>query len=464
MIFQITGGWPPGMSGTSCTRRLPVEIETDELQGIVDGLAARLGRSVAIDDPSIRLLAASRHFGDEDPVRIRVMLNRQADGALVEYAQSCGISRSEIPVRVPGRPELGLRPRVCVPIRWSRLLLGFLWLIEPDASLGQEEISQAVTAAEAAGMVLYRRMLLHEHERGRQEALLRDLVSADPAARARAQDEIADSGPMAATGHVALASVDIVSPSEGSVPTDAQAALSAAVEEACRAEPAGRTLVQAQPRRALLLYAAPCSPEAVQERLAALAHRVLRVLSSSSNGVFRAVAGVGSVQASLDHCPVSYRHARTAAKVASLLQGFGPVATWDSLGVYALLLQLPQRDLVTDLCPPALLRLVTTDRSGRLLETAETYLDCAGDATRAAEALHIHRTTLHYRLGRIQALSGFDLANGNDRLTLHLGANRERPGRRPRRWRRTLRPKCRRKRTAASRRTGWSTHSTSAAG
>jgi Binding-protein-dependent transport system inner membrane component len=92
----------------SCTRRLPVEIETDELQGIVDGLAARLGRSVAIDDPSIRLLAASRHFGDEDPVRIRVMLSRQADGTIVEYAKSFGIS----PLRSarPGSGQARTRP------------------------------------------------------------------------------------------------------------------------------------------------------------------------------------------------------------------------------------------------------------------------------------------------------------------------------------------------------------------
>jgi sugar diacid utilization regulator len=397
-------------------------IEADELQGIVDRLADRLGRSVAIDDPSVRLLAASRHFGDEDPVRIRVMLSRQADRTLVEYAQSCGISRSEKPVRIPGRPELGLRSRVCVPIRWSRQLLGFLWLIDPDTSLGEEEIGQAVTAAEAASMVLYRRALLHEHERGRQEALLRDLVSADPAARARAQDEIADSGPMASAGQVALASVDVISPPGGSAPAEAQAALSAACEEACRLEPAGRTLMQIQARRALLLYAAPVPPGAVQQALVALASRVLRILSSSANGAIRAVAGVGSAQSSLDRCPVSYRQARTAAKVAGLLHGFGPVATWDSLGVYALLLQLPQRDLVTDLCPPGLLKLVSSDGSGRLLETAETYLDCAGDTTRTAQALHIHRTTLHYRLNRIQALSGFDLTSGSDRLSLHLGA------------------------------------------
>jgi sugar diacid utilization regulator len=399
-----------------------VTLDADELQGIVDSLAERLGRSVAIDDPSIRLLAASRHFGDEDPVRISVMLSRQADRAAVEYAESCGIARSDEPVHIPGRADLGLRPRVCVPIRWSRLLLGYLWLIDPDGTLPPEEIAQAVTAAEAACMVLYRRMLLREHERGREEALLRDLVSADPAARARANDEIADRGLMTVSGQTALASVDVVWPPEGSPSADAQAPLSAAVEEACRVEPAGRTLVQVQPRRALVLYAAATSANAVQQSLARLAGRALRTLEATTDSAFRAVAGVGSVEAGLDGCPVSYRHARIAAKVARLLHGFGPVATWDSLGVYSLLLQLPQRDLVTDLCPPPLLRLVQLDRSGRLLETAEIYLDCAGDAARAAEALHIHRTTLHYRLGRIQALSGFDLANGSDRLSLHLGA------------------------------------------
>lgn len=399
-----------------------MELGADELQGIVDSLAERLGRSVAIDDPSIRLLAASRHFGDEDPVRIRVMLSRQADPALVEYAQSCGIARSGEPVRVPGQAGLGLRPRVCVPIRWSKILLGYLWLIDPDGRLLPEEIEQAATAAEAASMVLYRRMLLREHERGRQEALLRDLVSADVVARGRARDEIADRGLMTVSGQAALASVEVVCPPEGSPSADAQAPLSAAVEEACRVEPAARTLLQVQPRRALVLYAAAAPAETVQQSLATLAGRALRALQAATDGAFRGVAGVGSVQAGLEGCPVSYRHARLAAKVARLLHGFGPVATWDSLGVYGLLLQLPEQELVTDMCPPPLLRLVQQDRSGRLLETAETYLDCAGDATRAAEALHIHRTTLHYRLGRIQELSGFDLADGRDRLSLHLGA------------------------------------------
>lgn len=48
----------------------------DDLQSIVDELTERLEQSVAIDDPAVRLLAASRHFGDDDPVRVSSVLNR----------------------------------------------------------------------------------------------------------------------------------------------------------------------------------------------------------------------------------------------------------------------------------------------------------------------------------------------------------------------------------------------------
>jgi DNA-binding PucR family transcriptional regulator len=54
-----------------------------------------------------------------------------------------------------------------------------------------------------------------------------------------------------------------------------------------------------------------------------------------------------------------------------------------------------------------------------LAGTAEAFLDSAGSASRAATALQIHRQTLYYRLGRIEALTGLDLADGEDRLLLH---------------------------------------------
>jgi sugar diacid utilization regulator len=56
-----------------------------------------------------------------------------------------------------------------------------------------------------------------------------------------------------------------------------------------------------------------------------------------------------------------------------------------------------------------------------LIRTAEVWLDCAGSPQRAATQLCIHRQTLYYRLGRVQELTGLDLADGGDRLLLHLG-------------------------------------------
>lgn len=48
------------------------------------------------------------------------------------------------------------------------------------------------------------------------------------------------------------------------------------------------------------------------------------------------------------------------------------------------------------------------------------FLDCAGQASRTAAALGVHRQTLYYRLSRIQQLTGLDLNDGEDRLLLHM--------------------------------------------
>ncbi|WP_306329627.1 PucR family transcriptional regulator [Streptomyces venezuelae] len=53
-----------------------------------------------------------------------------------------------------------------------------------------------------------------------------------------------------------------------------------------------------------------------------------------------------------------------------------------------------------------------------LLDTLEVFLahDCSW--TRTAEALHVHVNTVHYRVDRIQALTGRDLSRLDDRVDL----------------------------------------------
>ncbi len=99
---------------------------------------------------------------------------------------------------------------------------------------------------------------------------------------------------------------------------------------------------------------------------------------------------------------------------------FDAVTAFPDLGVDRILATLPAESITPDLLDAGLRRLL---REGPpiMTETLETYLDCACDSTRTVAALHIHRTTLYYRLGRIQEITGADLNDGAQRLTLHLG-------------------------------------------
>ncbi len=50
-----------------------------------------------------------------------------------------------------------------------------------------------------------------------------------------------------------------------------------------------------------------------------------------------------------------------------------------------------------------------------------TPQDAAGNVQHAAEELSVHRQTVYYRLQHIEAITGLQLARGEDRLLLHLG-------------------------------------------
>ena len=94
-----------------------------------------------------------------------------------------------------------------------------------------------------------------------------------------------------------------------------------------------------------------------------------------------------------------------------------PVAAWDELGVHRLLACGPRRTLRDGVVDPSVESLLARPD---LAATAAAYLDQAGNVARAAVELGIHRQTLYYRLQRIEELTGLDLTDGRDRLTLHL--------------------------------------------
>ena len=60
------------------------------------------------------------------------------------------------------------------------------------------------------------------------------------------------------------------------------------------------------------------------------------------------------------------------------------------------------------------------ERGGELLTTLETYLQRGGNALKTARQLNIHRSTLAYRLKRIEDLCEVDLSDPLVRLNLQI--------------------------------------------
>jgi len=91
---------------------------------------------------------------------------------------------------------------------------------------------------------------------------------------------------------------------------------------------------------------------------------------------------------------------------------------WDALGSWHLIVGAPQ-----DLSPGQVHRgadVLLAQKRPDLLVTARCVLDNGGDVTLSAEQLHIHRTTLYYRIERIEALTGVNLRLAAGRDDLHL--------------------------------------------
>ncbi|ALL79470.1 hypothetical protein AD006_29910 (plasmid) [Pseudonocardia sp. EC080610-09] len=393
-------------------RDLSTGAVADGLQQVVDVLAARLGRSVAVDDSRGRLVTVSRHFGDEDDMRVHALIRRESDPRVMAHFRSHGIYDWHAPGRTPANPDFAFKARVVCPARAHGISFGHLFLI--DDGVAEWEIELATAAAAEVGLLMYRRLVLHEHGGQRREELVRDLVA--PAAPTRALARVAlgaELGVEEAAPVVALA-VDV--PEAGYWTDVCESALRAGVERATRDHGIPRPLLAVQATRAVLVLTGEAAtagkPRSVVNQAVAEAAR----LCGS-----RVVAGLGAPHVGADATLESHDGALLAVRAATVLSALGDVVDEDDLGVFAVLLRLPAAELRPTLYPGPLRKLLAHESGPALAETLEVYLDEGCEATRTAARLRIHRSTLYYRLGRIQSLSGISLQDGHGRLALHVG-------------------------------------------
>ncbi|WP_158635042.1 PucR family transcriptional regulator [Tsukamurella asaccharolytica] len=394
-----------------------------ELQRLVDSLAQRLGRSVAIDDAHIRILAYSAHVDEVDTARTSSILCRTVPTDLYNHVVDHGASRAHDVFTVPARHEYGMSvDRIGMPIRHGRNLHGYLWLLGSDGPVSDRNVAVLREASCQAALLLHRGSNFGEGIRARERELVRDLVASEEALRFEAADALIEEE-LVTAGTVTALVVTVDHEYGTPLGDETRQALRTTIEYARRRLPPGRTLTLDRPDHSLLLAVFPPGRQSsidhsVCELASAMYDRL--AVEAPAVGFARACVGIGTTQERLSDAGHSYTEARQAATTGNITGSLGNTVAYSQLGVYALLAKIPRAELAECLHPGVQLLLDPAAKHDELVVTIRAYLDNAADVQRTAQQLHIHRATLYYRLKRVEEITGLDLSDGNDRLSAHL--------------------------------------------
>ncbi|NUR65283.1 MAG: helix-turn-helix domain-containing protein [Streptomyces sp.] len=375
-----------------------------DYQELVDEISELLGVPATLENRDFELIAFGAYDSEGDldpsaldPVRTRSILTRRSTTAVRTWFEGFGITRATGPVRIPPTPEAGVyRGRICLPVRHRGVVLGYVWLLESDPGPTEGQLAAAMDVTVRIGA-----LLADEAQHGAD--LSRELRAVLTAERGWQGDMAVAAlrtalGPRGDGPHAVVC----VAPWPSADPDDAPSARTVPHATALCTIPWGTAA------QSLAILVRLRSPEVATPALTA-AQRLL-----GDTGAPRA-AGIGAPRTSLTDLPTAWHEASAAARAALAEPALGPVAHWSGIGPYRLLTSLPP-DSAHD---PAVRPLLSPAHRD-LARTAETYLDCAGQAGRTAAALGIHRQTLYYRLSRVEQLTGLDLDDGEDRLLLHM--------------------------------------------
>lgn len=278
-------------------------------------------------------------------------------------------------------------------------ILGTIALIDPATEAGEAEEFTLEHACTALALELAHRRSLAEVELRLRRELVNDLITGtdDSATYTRAE----------ALGHDlhGMHHVAVVQWQD----TPANERFMRAVSRAAQAL-GMRSLLASRSETAVLIVQG-------EPRGAALYEAVAGELDSR-----RGAVGIGGPCEVTDGLPRSFDQATRALSVRRRSQPPYGATDFDQLGLYRILARGDDGREVEQFVREWLGHLLDYDvaHGTDLVPTLTQYFDCGGNYDKTARALAIHRSTLRYRLQRIQEVSGRRLNDVESRLNLQV--------------------------------------------
>lgn len=390
------------------------------LDELVDSVAARMGRSVTLDDVYGRVLAYNTSQPTTDRARIDAIMMKVVPDEVRAWEIEAGSSAKRRPFIQPGNAQRGYLPRLGIPLAVRGVRVGCFWVLARDAEDGLDallaEVEDDIAGVERWAHQVAAALLDGDETRRDAAAAFRSVLLGQVGAV-----EVAGLREVL-SGQAVVIAVDIQSVSASDDSSRLLLAIQAGADAVRRA--GGSSALHAEPDHVVMVVPAASDPSVLVQRFVeSLRHRShCDVPGPGADPRY----GVSGQCGAIEDLPRAYGEAVTALQAAAV-DGAMPGHRIDGTGIYRLLTQVRSTEGFN-----VLDALVRTPSGENHLALLERVYDFNGPMRALADELHMHRTSLYNRLQRIEQVIGADPLASQTRLLLHAAIKLRRWEDRPR--------------------------------
>ncbi|WP_367386993.1 PucR family transcriptional regulator [Bacillus vallismortis] len=394
----------------------PFKYSFDRLEDVADHISDVLRCPITIEDVNHKLLAYSTHSDCTDPARTSTIIGRRVPEKVINKLWKDGtipaLLKTDQPIRVKQIDDVGLSNRVAISIWKNSQVLGFIWALESQKTLSDDDLMTLQMAAKAVRNKLLKLQIRKTKNEERSQEFFWKMLTG----HIHQEHDMADG----------FHKLGMVAPSEFSVMIiRINSELTEKIEQQLQylqeTTQQVHVLLTTVDSNELIILTAPKTEHPFQD-LKQFALSTQKQLKERYKIEGTSIA-FGGIYNSISFVSRSYQEALSVLKAkerfAEETQHF---FSFSELGIYQYLDVLDEKRKQTGYFNYSLSKLEQYDRNhqSNMVETLERFIEADSNVNTAAKVLNIHVNTLNYRLKRISQIAEIDLKNVNQKFTIYL--------------------------------------------
>ncbi|MGG5252580.1 PucR family transcriptional regulator [Neobacillus sp. SM06] len=389
----------------------------DRLEEFADLISQVLHCPITIEDANHRLLAYSTHDERTDPARISTIISRRVPEKVINQLWKEGIipalNQSKKPIRIKNMNEIGLGRRVAISIWLQDEVIGYIWALEIDKILTEQELGLLIKAADSVKNKL---LQLQTHKKKKEERF-QEFFWQLLTGHVKRKEEMIEHFQLLQITPQNYFSI-LVFHFQQTISSKQEQNLSYFFKTSSRLE----ILLYTIDHDKLILLVSASS----KDKLLAALDQFIKKFKCQMKERF----GISKLEPAYSNIYEDYQKIKKAyqeALTVLTIKGKFPFETvsidsYQKLGIYQyfdLLLEKRKRENYENVSIK-MLHEYDKKHQSNLVETLEVFLTNDTNMNDTAKELNVHTNTLIYRLKRISEIAGINLKNPNEKMMLFL--------------------------------------------